>query len=240
MSFIYALSYDNEVRYVGVTKNIAKRFRDHLQPSNLKRNTYKNNWLRELLANGESPAISVLEETHADKAAEAEQRWIRVKREAGCRLTNGTVGGEGCQEPSPETRAKIGAAHRGKCLSPETRAKIGAAHRGQRASAATRAKMSALRVGRSRSPEIFEKVVATRRSKFVERCLELTPEISKLYSEGRSIREISKTAGAAKATIRAILEGLGRKIKHGNASQSLNRYSQALDEVRSAVVRVSI
>jgi predicted GIY-YIG superfamily endonuclease len=239
VSFIYALSHNNEVRYVGVTKDIAKRLRDHLQPSNLKRHTHKNHWLQELLARGEAPIISVLEEVHVSKAAEAEQRWIRVKREAGCRLTNGTLGGEGCQGPSPATRAKIGAAHRGKRLSPETRAKIGAAHRGQRASAETKAKMSALRVGQPRPCGVFEKVVATRKSKFVQRCLELAPEVSILYENGYSIRKIAQKVGAAKTTIHVILEGLGKQFTHGRALPSLNRYSQALDEVRSAVVRVS-
>lgn len=49
---------------------------------------------------------------------------------------------------SDETRAKIGAANRGKVRSAETRARIGDAHRGKTYSAETKAKISAARTGK--------------------------------------------------------------------------------------------
>lgn len=48
---------------------------------------------------------------------------------------------------SPETRAKMAAAQKGRVVSPETRAKIGAANRGRKCSDEARAKMSASRRG---------------------------------------------------------------------------------------------
>ena len=51
---------------------------------------------------------------------------------------------------SPETRAKIAAAHKGRALSPEHRAKIAAANTGRTLSPETRAKISAAKKGRRR------------------------------------------------------------------------------------------
>ena len=51
---------------------------------------------------------------------------------------------------SPEHRAKIGAASRGRTHSPETRAKMSAAHKGHEVSPETRARMSAAKKGRRR------------------------------------------------------------------------------------------
>jgi hypothetical protein len=50
---------------------------------------------------------------------------------------------------SPETRAKISAAHKGKALSPEHRARISAARKGRPCSPETRAKIAAALKGRS-------------------------------------------------------------------------------------------
>ena len=88
-------------------------------------------------------------------------------------LTNGGDGTSGCIH-SPETRAKMSAAHKGKknhnygkTLSPETRAKISAATKGKTRSPETRAKMSAALkgenhpfYGKSRSPETRAKMSA--------------------------------------------------------------------------------
>jgi hypothetical protein len=56
----------------------------------------------------------------------------------------------------PETRSKIGAAHKGKTLSPEHRSKISAAHKGQTRgplSPETRSKISAARASHTRRRE---------------------------------------------------------------------------------------
>lgn len=56
------------------------------------------------------------------------------------------------KECSPETRAKIGAVHRGKIVSPETRAKISASCIGRRLSKETREKISAKSRSQIRGP----------------------------------------------------------------------------------------
>jgi plasmid stability protein len=88
-------------------------------------------------------------------------------------LTNGGDGASGCIH-SPETKAKMSAAHKGKknhnygkTLSPETRAKISAATKGKTRSPETRAKMSAALkgenhpfYGKSHTPEARAKMSA--------------------------------------------------------------------------------
>ena len=65
-------------------------------------------------------------------------------------------------KPSPETRAKISAAQRGRIVSAETRAKISAAKQGVKRSAETCAKMSAARLGKKLSNEHRAKMSAAR------------------------------------------------------------------------------
>lgn len=66
---------------------------------------------------------------------------------------------------SPERRAKIGAAQRGKVMSPETRAKIGAAHKDKINTPSARAKMSAARTGKKHTAETRAKISAAARAR---------------------------------------------------------------------------
>ena len=99
-------------------------------------------------------------------AFELEMFVIQSLKEKGVKLTNFTAGGEGCSNPSPETRAKISPAkigntwnkgnnwNKGKTLSAETRAKMSAAKQGEKNnmfgknhSLEIRAKLSAAKMG---------------------------------------------------------------------------------------------
>jgi hypothetical protein len=73
-------------------------------------------------------------------------------------LVNKTDGGDGHSNPSPEARAKISAAHRGRKIPREVVERHAAMMRGRKASLETRAKMSAIRLGRGFSPERNKKV----------------------------------------------------------------------------------
>ena len=64
------------------------------------------------------------------QAFEWERALIETLRE-GCKLENKTSGGQGCSNPSEETRAKIGAANKGAKRTEDTRAKIKAARANQ-------------------------------------------------------------------------------------------------------------
>ncbi len=85
-----------ELRYVGKSCSGLERPRQHIKPRLLKARTHKNSWLKSLLSEGLRPEIDVLEE-HAgpETLNEAERFFIAYFRGIGCRLTNGTDGGDG-------------------------------------------------------------------------------------------------------------------------------------------------
>lgn len=124
MASIYALSDPRDphtFRYVGQTVRAVKtRLADHvrlataLKPSPGRRNTTTANlqWIRQLIGDGYLPVLTVLSEVPDKRRKLAECQWIASLREAGHPLTNSTVGGEGPDEVTPETRARASAAGR--------------------------------------------------------------------------------------------------------------------------------
>lgn len=181
---IYTLSnpLTGAVRYVGVAVNAKRRLGDHLSSTKRGGKTHCYNWIRSLLESGLVPMQAVIERGMGDSWKQAERQWIALYRGT-CDLTNLTDGGEGRLGylNSPETRAKMSAAHRGKKCSPftiEHRAKIGAGNRGKRLSPETRAKLSAAArnisletrakmsaAARNRSPETRAKLAAGHKGK---------------------------------------------------------------------------
>lgn len=122
-----------EIRYIGKSSRGLKRPRQHARPQALVADTYKNRWLREVLAAGCSYTIVVLEELEsADLLDEAERRWIAHGRAEGWALTNGTAGGDGGDarsgmKASEATRERMRAIARAR--PPETRKRISEANR---------------------------------------------------------------------------------------------------------------
>lgn len=128
MSGIYSLSDPSGlVRYVGQSKDPYTRFMWHVQAA---RRGYKGrvyNWIRSLLAVGQEPSWSILQDTKGlseDEIDLAEVQWITHFHLQGVDLTNCTKGGRGLHgmRHSEETKAKIGKAHKGRVVSVETRA----------------------------------------------------------------------------------------------------------------------
>lgn len=64
MIYIYTLSdpISDEVRYIGITKNLKKRYREHIRESKLN-NRHKSTWIRSL---SELPKIDIID-TCCDK-----------------------------------------------------------------------------------------------------------------------------------------------------------------------------
>jgi hypothetical protein len=77
---------------------------------------------------------------------------------------------------SPETKAKLSAAQKGKTLSTETKAKISAAQKGKTLSLETKAKISAAQKGKTLSPETKAKMSAAKKD--TSRSLETRIKIS--------------------------------------------------------------
>lgn len=106
--FIYALCEPGTrtVRYIGQTRRIEKRFREHVKISS-KEKTHLGYWLRGIAARGEAPNMVILREVSEIEGDAAEIKYIRIARESlGMELVNSTEGGEGATM-NGETRTKI-------------------------------------------------------------------------------------------------------------------------------------
>ena len=93
--YIYTLSHPitNEVKYIGKTNNISKRYSAHL---NDKSKSYKNSWIKSLLNEDLLPVIEILEEFDNELLCyNAEIYWIEQFRSWGFNLTNLQTGGIG-------------------------------------------------------------------------------------------------------------------------------------------------
>ncbi len=188
-TFIYTLidpRDDQNVRYVGVTRHPKARLRQHL---NDKQPCHRTNWIKSLRGVGVKPEMVIIEEIDESNWQERERFWIKHYRDAGCQITNGTDGGDGMPNPTPETRTRLRAANIGKRHSPETlakmsainsgegnpfygkhhsattRAKISAAKKGKRMSAKARANMSVARSGKPHSAEHSANISAALKGK---------------------------------------------------------------------------
>lgn len=116
--YILICSMTGEIRYVGKAKCVKNRLAWHLQPKNRKAKNHKNNWLNKVLELGFKPEIHVVENLPPEHLSEAEIFWIAYYQSIGCRLTNGTKGGEGAlgRVSSPESLAKMSASAKARGL----------------------------------------------------------------------------------------------------------------------------
>lgn len=156
------------VRYIGKADNIKKRLGVHLAEAKYSnRHNHRLNWIRSLLSDNLIPILIVLESGTKDGWQDSEKRWIKIFRDAGAKLVNGTDGGDGACNPSAETRAKMSAIHRGKVVSRETRERLSVASRGKVCSVETRDKIGLANSGRIPSDETRAKMSLVRRGKFL-------------------------------------------------------------------------
>jgi hypothetical protein len=156
---IYALKHplDLGVRYIGKTDRPIHRLRCHLARASAG-GTHKDNWVNNLKAQGLSPVMEILAEIKTEDWQDAERAFIVAFHLAGFDLTNTTDGGRGGLTMSPEIKAKIGDAHRGKVLSVEQKDKISRALRGKKLSIQHKKNISAGLVGRKISEETRNKI----------------------------------------------------------------------------------
>ncbi len=153
---IYGLRdpYTQEIRYVGKSSSGLKRPKAHFTPSGRRARTYCARWLRSLKR---QPDIVVLQVVALrDELANAERAWIAIGRAAlGNRLTNLTIGGEGCtgRAVSAETRAKLRVANSNKPTNWRAIEKAAAKNRQLWATSEYRSRMSSTLRGLKRSVE---------------------------------------------------------------------------------------
>lgn len=155
------------IRYIGKSATGLSRPRSHFEPKRIATdsNLHKARWLRSLAADGLRPEIVILEACRNDATLLViERRWIAHGRALGWPLTNLTDGGEGAAgyKASPEARAKMSAARKGKPKSEECKAKIRAAKLGKpRPDVAERNRRAPTWLGKKHSDETRAKIAAS-------------------------------------------------------------------------------
>lgn len=121
--FIYALvdPRDGSVRYVGKTKSVKHRLKNHKNENGCLR---KNRWIALLKSFGLVPEIIVLEEVFESVWQDKEKWWIKHHKDLGCDLTNLTSGGEGLSGISDETKELMSKRAKDRMATTEIREKI--------------------------------------------------------------------------------------------------------------------
>lgn len=87
-SFIYTLSDETGIRYVGQSVNPKLRLTDHIKLAKAGDCTDKANWIRSLLQQGKRPVLNIIEECTQAKVDGREWDWINYYKEQGCNLVN--------------------------------------------------------------------------------------------------------------------------------------------------------
>lgn len=121
MRYIYSLSdpITDEIKYIGQTDNIQRRFNKHINNSTNKNsdeyNTYKSRWIRKLLESNLEPIMGIIEEVETlYESNKQEKFWIEKLTKEGLKLTNSHV--SDVTEFSSETKDKMSVAKKGKKL----------------------------------------------------------------------------------------------------------------------------
>ncbi len=152
--------------YVGQTKrSVRHRIKDHKSValtsmaiySYLHKAIRKHGW--------ENFTWEVLEETDEAGLDMAERFWIRCYNSLSPNGYNLDSGGHRQKVRSAETRAKIGAAHRGRSLPLEQRKKLSQSAIGRKHTPEARARMSVSQRGRTHSEETKRKIGAASKGK---------------------------------------------------------------------------
>lgn len=111
---------NNEIRYVGKTKNTLNvRLSRHINDKP-KHNTYKHNWICSLKKENIKPIIIELETCNESNWIERERYWIKQYSN----LTNLTAGGEGCDYYPQEVLDKMSKGNKKAWENPEYRKNI--------------------------------------------------------------------------------------------------------------------
>lgn len=200
---IYGL-FDPEtgaLRYIGQTLRLRERYENHC---NEKTNTHRSHWIQALRRKGLRPIPCVLEWLPDGSGwADVERAWIAAARAAGCRLVNGTDGGDGVNGMPEESRRRIRETWIGRKHTNETKLLIGAKSKGRRHSQESRDRMRDLMTGREFTPEWREKISAGLRK--------LTPgqaaEIRALRAAGVPRKEVATRFGVSQDTVLNVCRG---------------------------------
>ena len=134
ITFIYSLEYPvGNIRYIGKSDNPLIRLKNHLKEAKNRNKNHKDNWINSL---PETPILNIIEQVTYANWQEKEIYWIKYYRENGCKLVNGTDGGEGSNgakgmKHTEETKNKISLKRKGTVQSEERRLKTSGENSGR-------------------------------------------------------------------------------------------------------------
>lgn len=170
-TFIYFLRDPTDLMkgYVGKAHNPKRRLTEHYRDRN--RDYYNARWINSLIKRGLRPKLEILDEVPRKEGSPWEAAYIEYFLESGYSLTNTTLGGEGGPSLAGEKHpmfGKKGALH--PCFgkprkesTPEARANMSAAQKGRKHSAETRAKQRAASLGKKFSLEHRTRISLSKR-----------------------------------------------------------------------------
>lgn len=186
---------DGAIRYVGKTsKPLDVRLRGHI--SEARKGSHRGHWILLLKSLGLVPIIRLVTEVEGDGAQE-EIAQIRAHR-ASHNLTNGTDGGEGLLNPTPEVRAKMSYAAKTRVVSAETRRKQSQVRRGMKRGPESIARMREAQKGKYVSPEHIAYMISRRGPPYYWEGKKLPEEVRKKMSKGKKalhfFRKLVQTA----------------------------------------------
>ncbi len=234
-------------RYIGKTVNVSERWKSHRVDSN--RDRPRSYIGRAIKKHGVGNfTISIIEVCETEEVAyDRESYWIALyasdQRGVGYNLESGGRGGKVASEStrkkqsearmgkprpahviaklhSPEVRARVAAANRGKTRTAETKAKIAAAHqgrpkspmaveksasghRGKRLSQEHRAKLSAAHKGVPHAPEHHANLAAANRRRGLP--LGVVVQVQELAKRGLKQVDIAEICGIGQSSVSRVL-----------------------------------
>lgn len=163
---LYRLMFPNRKAYIGITKCTAEaRFAQHAKAARIAKTGCAVHLAIEKYGS-ESVKVETLVVADAEYRKQLEPKAIEAFNTRAPHGYNLTIGGDGVCGFDDITRAKMGAANKGRKMSAETKAKLSAARKGKYIpNSETRAKIGSASRGRTLSAEHREKIGAAQRGR---------------------------------------------------------------------------
>jgi len=217
---IYTLTdpITKEVRYVGKTTDISKRFNKHINESRKSTTSHKKAWIKSLLKKNLKPEIEIIDVVNSSDWGFWEKYCIEQIRAWGFRLTNETSGGDGVDKGNiPWNKGIKGVIKKNKTsfkkgneIGKETRIKSG-----QRLSPKTEFKkgITSWNKGKERSEETKKKISKSNKGKVSKKrkvVIQYSMDMKVIY-EFESVKSASNNTGINSTSISQVARGERKK-----------------------------
>lgn len=93
ITYIYSLEYPlGNIKYIGKADNPRTRLNKHIYEAKTRNKNHKDHWINSI---NDIPILNIIEQVTYNDWQEKEIYWIKYYTDNGCKLVNGTLGGEG-------------------------------------------------------------------------------------------------------------------------------------------------